>query len=61
MITDLQSFYNVPMIIPPVPVDVPGKGVPSDHKGVIAVPLTTVNPFKKAESRKFKVRPLPEF
>ena len=43
LISDLQSFYNVPTIIPPVPVDVPGQGVPSDHKEVIAVPLTNAN------------------
>ena len=43
IITDLNSFYHNPLIIPPVPVDVIGKGVPSDHSGVIAEPVTGSN------------------
>ena len=60
VITDLQSFFNVPQIIPPVPVDVPGKGVPSDHNGVLGVPLTHATLNRKSQVRRIKVRPLPE-
>ena len=60
LISDLQSYYHVPLVIPPVPVDVPGQGVPSDHCGVLAVPLTTEHSQRAAEVRKVKVRPLPE-
>ena len=60
LITDLHTFYHVPLVIPPVPVDVPGTGVPSDHNGVLAVPLTTAVSQRIAQPRKIKVRPLPE-
>jgi hypothetical protein len=60
IITDLQSYYHVPIVIPPVPVDVPGQGVPSDHCGVLTVPITNINSQRKSESRKVKVRPLPD-
>ena len=60
IITDLQSFFHVPKIIPPVPVDVPGKGVPSDHNGVLAVPITNANSQKKSQVTKTFVRPMPE-
>ena len=60
IITDLESYFHVPEIIPPVPVDVLGKGVPSDHNGVLALPLTSSNSQRKTVSRKVEVRPLPE-
>ena len=60
LITDLHSYFHNPVIIPLAPVDVPGKGVPSDHSGVLALPITTSNSQRTAESRKVKVRPLPD-
>ena len=60
LITDLPGYYHVPQVIPPVPVDVTGQGVPSDHNGVLAVPLSTAYSQRKAESRKVTVRPLPD-
>ena len=60
LITDLHRFYHVPIIIPPVPVDVPGEGVPSDHQGVLAVPFTSLHSHRTSQARKVKVRPLPE-
>ena len=60
LITDLKSYYHVPQVIPPVPVDVQGQGVPSDHDGVLAVPITTSDSQRVAQSRKVKVRPLPD-
>jgi hypothetical protein len=41
LITDLQSYYHTPQVIPPVLVDVQGQDVPSDHDGLLAVPLTS--------------------
>ena len=60
IITDLQRYYHVPIIIPPVPVDVPGQGVPSDHQGVLAIPLSSSDSHRKSNATKVKVRPLPE-
>ena len=60
LITDLPGFYHVPQVIPPVPVDVPGHGVPSDHNGVLAVPLSTACSQRNAEVRKVTIRPLPD-
>ena len=60
IITDLKNFFHVPMVIPPVPVDVPGKGVPSDHNGVLAVPISFANSQRKSQVTKTLVRPMPE-
>ena len=60
IITDLPNYYRIPLIIPPVPVDVHGKGVPSDHSGVLALPVT-VNQFHcGTEKVQHTVRPIPE-
>ena len=60
IINDLGRYFHVPEIIPPVPVDVQGKGVPSDHNGVSAVPISSSKSQRKCEARKIEVRPLPE-
>ena len=60
VITDLHSFYHSPEVIPPVPVDVIGKGVPSDHRGVLVTPLSSANSQRKPDTEFKKVRPLPE-
>ena len=60
IITDLKSYFHVPEIIPPVPVDVPGKGVPSDHNGVIAKPITIGYSQRISQARTIMVRPLPD-
>ena len=60
VITDLHSYYHNPTVIPPVPVDVPGQGVPSDHNGVLTRPITADNSLRTAVSRKVKIRPLPQ-
>ena len=60
IITDLQSYFHEPEIIPPVPVDVQGKGVPSDHNGVFALPISSSNSLRTTVARKIEVRPMPE-
>ena len=59
VITDLHKYYHRPEVIPPVPVDVSGKGVPSDHKGVLVVPLSAALSQRKTFPVTRKVRPLP--
>ena len=40
-ITDYETYFELPCIVPPIEVDDPKKGgVPSDHKGVIVAPLS---------------------
>ena len=60
IITDLRKFYVEPQIVDPVPVDNPNKGVPSDHNGVLAVPLSTKNSVKSTTKELKYVRPMPE-
>ena len=53
ILTNLYSFYSAPEIVPAICPDVPGRGVPSDHKGVIYTPHTsTVHPPKTQRVRK---------
>ena len=44
VITDLHRFYQEPIIVQPVPVDEGALGVPSDHDGVLVVPLNSASP-----------------
>ena len=60
VITDLHSYYHVPKIIPPVAVDVPGQGAPSDHNGVLVVPISSSESLRSSNKMKVKVRPLPD-
>ena len=59
-LTNLFSYYDAPIIIPPVQPDIPGQGVPSDHWVPLCVPHT--NPHS-APARVYKTiisRPLPD-
>ena len=60
VLTNIWRFYNDPIIVNPVPVDDPSKGVPNDHLGVIVKPI--VNPEQPPLRRKhtFSFRPKPE-
>ena len=60
LLTNLFSFYNTPVIIPPVQPDVIGQGVPSDHSVPLCVPHTDPS---NPPSRLYKTvtsRPLPD-
>ena len=60
ILSNLHSFYNVPEIVPPITPDQPGKGVPSDHNGVIATPHTnSTQPPKTNKEKKF-IQTMPE-
>ena len=60
ILSNLHCFYNVPEIVPPIPPDVPGKGVPSDHSGVIATPHTNSTQAPKTNKVRKNIRPVPE-
>ena len=60
VITDLRKFYIEPKIVDAIPVDDPDKGVPSDHNGVLVVPLNNTE-TNKGTSKEIKfVRPMPD-
>ena len=60
ILSNLESFYDEPIIVPPILPDNPNKGVPSDHSGVVATPHT--NPSQPHQRSKIvkTIRPLPE-
>ena len=59
ILSNLHCFYDVPLIVPPIQPDCLTKGVPSDHSGVFATPLSNTNQQKGSKVTKY-IRPLPE-
>ena len=57
VITDLHRYYTEPSIVPPVPVDDVALGVPSDHDGVLVLPLTNSSSNSKTKTIK-TIRPI---
>ena len=58
ILTDLEAYYEEPVIVPPILVDDPSKGgVPSDHNGVIVVPRNSAIPVNKLKIAK-TIRPI---
>ena len=60
ILSNINCFYNVPVIVPPICPDQPGKGAPSDHSGVIATPHTNSTLPPQNNKVKKNVRPIPE-
>ena len=59
VLTDLEAFYEEPVIVPPIEVDDIAKGgVQSDHNGVVVSPISD-KPFKRTKLVK-KIRPIPQ-
>ena len=58
ILTDLQDFYNDPIIVPPVSVDNPQTGVPSDHMGVVYIPINTVDEVANKQKVTRTIRPI---
>ena len=61
ILTNMSTLYAVPYVCPAVQVDVPGKGVPSDHDMAVAVPLAGAG--AGAVTREYVTRtsrPMPE-
>ena len=59
ILSNLHCFYDDVQIIPPIQPDCINKGVPSDHNGAFAEPLSNYNQLKSSKVKKF-IRPLPE-
>ena len=59
VITVLRRFFIEPRIIDPVPVDDGQPGVPSDHKGVLVLPLGTQEATRGTHKEIKYVRPMP--
>ena len=60
ILTNLHRYYHTPDIVPPICPDVPGRGAPSDHSGVIAAPyITSTQPHRTSKVRR-QIRPIPE-
>ena len=60
ILTNLYSYYCEPEIVPAITPDELGKGVPSDHRGVVCTPHTSITqPSKKHKIRR-EIRPIPE-
>ena len=50
ILSNLDSFYDEPLIVAPIIAGRADKGAPSDHKGVVATPHT--NPNQPQQSSK---------
>ena len=59
VLTNIWTFYNDPVIVDPIPVDDPSKGVPSDHLGVVVEPITDpgVPPIRRKHIISFRPKP----
>ena len=60
LITDLHKFYRAPQVIPPVPVDTEGLGIPSDHSGIFAMPISSSEMQRGTEVVRKVIRPMPD-
>ena len=60
ILTNLHSFYAVPIITPPVQPDDPQYGAPSDHSSAVAVPLSRDTVSRSRDSVTRVYRPLPQ-
>ena len=60
IITSLSCYYQEPMCLEPLDADPDKNGVKSDHRIVVARPITIINIKCVRDTRKVKVRPFPE-
>ena len=60
IITDLRRFFVEPKVVAPIAVDNPQKGVPSDHNGVLAIPVNNRETTKNTTIVIKFVKPMPE-
>ena len=59
-ITDLSLFYQSPMVVDPLQVDIDKTGSDSDHMMVTIAPIGSFNDKKNVVKRKVQFRPLNE-
>ena len=60
IITSLSCYYQEPMCLEPLDADPDKNGVKSDHRIVVARPITIINNKCVRNTRKVKVQPFPE-
>ena len=60
VLTNIWRFYNDPVIVSPVAVDDPSKGVPSDHLGVFVEPVQNADILPARSKKIISFRPKPE-
>ena len=60
IITTLGSYYQAPIIHPPLDPDPDSNGSPSDHLMPVMTPINTINNKSSRTVRKIVVRPLPK-
>ena len=59
VLTDLEVFYDEPIIVDPIDVDDPTKGgVPSDHNGVVVIPRADANRPARKQKIIRTIRPI---
>ena len=56
--TNLEAFYEEPIIVPPIDVDDPEKGAPSDHSGVVMEPKSQTKLPVKRQKYVRTIRPI---
>ena len=59
IVTNLASYFNEPVIIPPILPNLIGHGAFSDHSGVFATPKTNQHQSIRTKVKK-RIMPLPE-
>ena len=58
--TNLPQFYQPPLSLPPLVPDDPSKGAPSDHEGVLMLPVPFLKKSTHTNKKVKLVRPLPD-
>ena len=60
ILTTLGSYYQTPMILPPLDADLDSNGSPSDHLVPVMKPINTINNRSSRTSRDILIRPVPK-
>ena len=60
VISDLHRLYQEPRIVPPVPVDQGASGSPSDHQGVLVLPIDAASIPSNKTKKILTIRPIKE-
>ena len=58
VVSDLHTLYQEPRIVPPVPVDQGASGSPSDHQGVLVLPVDSASVPSHKTKKMLTIRPI---